>query len=192
MSLTFIADNLCVAAVGCSKLVGECCSCDWPVRAVHFLKEPTMGDHGHGAPSGTEKCFLNFSNPAFHLAILSHSRALRAAFTCPTRPNATKERRRPACDAAAVSMSASAGAAQHSGRTSAGLSSPPFRTVLVWFRRDLRLDDNPALIAAVQAATTVVIPSFCLTVPATGHQTAQIDAPYIHVHAWTSIGKVMS
>ena len=28
--------------------------------------------------------------------------------------------------------------------------------VLVWFRRDLRLDDNPALTAALQAAEEVV------------------------------------
>jgi len=33
---------------------------------------------------------------------------------------------------------------------------PPFKTVLLWFRRDLRVSDNPALIAAVQAATNVV------------------------------------
>lgn len=35
-------------------------------------------------------------------------------------------------------------------------AAPPFRTVLLWFRRDLRVSDNPALIAAVQAATSVV------------------------------------
>ena len=29
-------------------------------------------------------------------------------------------------------------------------------TVLVWFRRDLRVADNPALTAALQAAKTVV------------------------------------
>ncbi len=35
-------------------------------------------------------------------------------------------------------------------------------TVLVWFRRDLRVADNPALTAALQAAKTVVLlsPSF--------------------------------
>ena len=33
---------------------------------------------------------------------------------------------------------------------------PPFKTVLLWFRRDVRVSDNPALIAAVQAATNVV------------------------------------
>ena len=33
---------------------------------------------------------------------------------------------------------------------------PPFKTVILWFRRDLRVSDNPALIAAVQAATNVV------------------------------------
>ncbi|CAL8468600.1 g8140 [Coccomyxa elongata] len=36
------------------------------------------------------------------------------------------------------------------------LPAPPFKTCLLWFRRDLRVSDNPALIAAVQAATTVV------------------------------------
>lgn len=36
------------------------------------------------------------------------------------------------------------------------LPAPPFKTVILWFRRDLRVSDNPALIAAVQAATNVV------------------------------------
>lgn len=40
-------------------------------------------------------------------------------------------------------------------------SAPPFKTVILWFRRDLRVSDNPALIAAVQAATNVV--SSCLS-----------------------------
>ena len=31
-----------------------------------------------------------------------------------------------------------------------------YETVVVWFRRDLRVDDNPALLAALQAATNVV------------------------------------
>ena len=35
-------------------------------------------------------------------------------------------------------------------------SAPPFQTVVLWFRRDLRVSDNPALIAAVQAAANVV------------------------------------
>ncbi|CAK0781020.1 hypothetical protein CVIRNUC_005258 [Coccomyxa viridis] len=35
-------------------------------------------------------------------------------------------------------------------------SAPPFQTVVLWFRRDLRVSDNPALIAAVQAAANVI------------------------------------
>ena len=38
---------------------------------------------------------------------------------------------------------------------------PPFKTVILWFRRDLRVSDNPALIAAVQAATNVVREMCC-------------------------------
>jgi deoxyribodipyrimidine photolyase len=30
------------------------------------------------------------------------------------------------------------------------------QTALVWFRRDLRVDDNPALVAALQSASSVV------------------------------------
>ena len=43
----------------------------------------------------------------------------------------------------------------HQGRPPPG-SMAAFNTVILWFRRDLRVSDNPALIAAVQAATTVV------------------------------------
>ena len=42
-------------------------------------------------------------------------------------------------------------------------SAPPFKTVILWFRRDLRVSDNPALIAAVQAATNVVSEIAALT-----------------------------
>lgn len=31
-----------------------------------------------------------------------------------------------------------------------------FQTAIVWFRRDLRVDDNPALVAALNAAVNVV------------------------------------
>jgi deoxyribodipyrimidine photolyase len=50
-----------------------------------------------------------------------------------------------------------------SGRKPSGGISPPFHTVLLWFRRDLRVSDNPALVAAVQAATTVVSDPDCPT-----------------------------
>ncbi|PNH07791.1 Cryptochrome-1 [Tetrabaena socialis] len=33
---------------------------------------------------------------------------------------------------------------------------PEFGTVIVWFRRDLRVDDNPALVAALNAAENVI------------------------------------
>lgn len=41
-----------------------------------------------------------------------------------------------------------------------------FKTAVVWFRRDLRVDDNPALVAALAAAPNVV--SWGLTPTETG------------------------
>lgn len=35
-------------------------------------------------------------------------------------------------------------------------ASKEFQTAIVWFRRDLRVDDNPALVAALNAAVNVV------------------------------------
>lgn len=36
------------------------------------------------------------------------------------------------------------------------LPAKEFETAVVWFRRDLRVDDNPALLSALQSATNVV------------------------------------
>ncbi|XP_024518385.1 cryptochrome-1 [Selaginella moellendorffii] len=41
-----------------------------------------------------------------------------------------------------------------------GASPPAACTILVWFRRDLRLDDNPALAAAVARKGSIVVPVF--------------------------------
>lgn len=41
---------------------------------------------------------------------------------------------------------------------SSGASAPPrlYDTAIIWFRRDLRVDDNPALLAALSSARSVV------------------------------------
>lgn len=53
---------------------------------------------------------------------------------------------------ASLASSLTAGAAPHIAGT-----------VLLWFRRDLRIADNPALIAALQTGATVVRPHVHLT-----------------------------
>ena len=60
-----------------------------------------------------------------------------------------------------------------------GRASPPLaaplpeggpRRVIVWFRRDLRLADNPALVAALRMAPEVVSPRAHLCVAQRGRQ----------------------
>jgi hypothetical protein len=52
---------------------------------------------------------------------------------------------------------------QHAGQQA------PEQTVLMLFRKDLRLDDNPALLAALQAAKHVVSAAATALRPATCH-----------------------
>lgn len=46
-------------------------------------------------------------------------------------------------------------------------------TIIVWFRRDLRLEDNPALVAALQTALNVVGSPNGIQWPAFGHGPAR-------------------
>jgi hypothetical protein len=52
------------------------------------------------------------------------------------------------------------------GMYSHELATPKIETALVWLRRDLRVDDNPALVAAIRSAKNVVSIGFA-PMPAT-------------------------
>ena len=67
---------------------------------------------------------------------------------------------------------------------------PPFKTVLLWFRRDVRVSDNPALIAAVQAATNVVRdPAAQVFVFAHHHEFACLKAINISYRNWNAFAR---
>ena len=58
------------------------------------------------------------------------------------------------------------------------------RTVIVWLRRDLRLEDNPALVAAARTASTVVR----WILPAISLQLTRAVAEYFPpLRAWGSL-----
>ncbi len=60
------------------------------------------------------------------------------------------------CGTAAPQLAA--GLMQHVGPPPAAPQPPLVPTALLWLRRDLRVSDNPALVASLQGAVKVVCP----------------------------------